>query len=153
MSQVAPAAKAAKTQEAVEAMEPAKALATPTQVLAGVLQRMGDVLGPGATYSLVHYGAHEEGLALAAQDRPASPEDAVATVARILGLAATLARPEGRLVVHVKPAPNVSLSSRGTAALVVGLLEGMLTAATGGAVQARGEPAADAAGELDIEMG
>jgi hypothetical protein len=150
MSQAAPAPRPAK---AVEAMEPAKALATPAQVLAGVLQRMGDVLGPGAIYSLVHYGAHEEGLALAAQDRPASAEEAVATVARLLGLAATLARPEGRLVVHVKPAQNVSLSSRGTAALVVGLLEGMLTAATGGAVQARGEPAADAAGEMDIEMG
>jgi hypothetical protein len=150
MTQGALGTRPAKT---LEAMEQEKALATPCQVMAGVLQRMGDVLGPGATYSLVHYGAQEEGLALAAQDRPASPEDAVATLARILGLAATLERPEGRMVVHVKPAPNVSLSSHGMAALVVGLLEGLLTAATGGAVHARGEPAAGAAGELDIEMG
>lgn len=123
-----------------------------TQAVAGVLQRMGEVLGPGAIYSLVHYGAYEEGLALAAQRRPADAEQAVRTVADLLGLEARLLPVrEGRMRVQVHAAPQVSLESRGTAALVVGLLEGMLTAARGGRVQAT-EPGPAKDGVLEIEL-
>jgi hypothetical protein len=122
------------------------------QAMAGVLQRMGEVLGPGAIYSLVHYGAVQEGLALAAQDRPADAEQAVRTVAELIGLEAHVVPGPGRLRVRVKPAPQISLDSRGTVALAVGLLEGMLTAARGAKVQATAEPAPGADGELEIEF-
>lgn len=125
---------------------------TTVQAMAGVLQRMGEVLGPGAIYSLVHYGAYEEGLALAAQDRPADAEQAVRAVAALLGLEASVAEREGRLRVQVRPAPQVSLESRGTVALLVGLLEGMLTAAHGSRVQAADEPGFAKDGALEIEF-
>ncbi|MCA1810648.1 MAG: hypothetical protein LC623_01390 [Halobacteriales archaeon] len=125
---------------------------TAVQAMAGVLQRMGEVLGPGAIYSLVHYGAYEEGLALAAQDRPADAGQAVRAVAALLGLEAGAAGREGRLRVRVGLAPQVSLESRGTVALVVGLLEGMLTATHGSKVQAAGEPSLAKDGALEIEF-
>jgi hypothetical protein len=133
---------------------PARAVAPPSaaQAMAGVLQRMGEVLGPGAIYSLVHYGAYEEGLALGGQDRPADAEQAVQTVAAILGLEASIVAGAGGLRVQIKPAPHVSLESRGTMALAVGLLEGLLTAARGSKVQAAADPATGPAGELEIEF-
>jgi len=133
----------------------AKAVVAPTagQAMVGVLQRMGDVLGPGAIYSLVHHGAFQEGLALGAQGRPADAEQAVQTVADLLGLEARLeSSRDRRLRVVVQPAPQLSLESRGAAALVVGLLEGLLTAARGSQVLVAGEPHLGPAGELDIEL-
>jgi hypothetical protein len=130
-----------------------EAPASPAQAMAGVLQRMGEVLGPGAIYSLVHYGALEEGLALGAQDRPADAEQAVRAVGSLLGLEAHVAgRDGGRLRVRLRSAPQISLESRGTVALAVGLLEGMLTAARGSRVNAAGEPTVGRDGELDIEF-
>ena len=122
-----------------------------TQALAGVLQRMGDVLGPGAIYSLVHYGAYEEGVALAAQDRPRTAQDAVDTVARILGFDARLSGGQA-LVVEFAPQEHIAFASGGIVALLVGLLEGMLTAALGSKVQANPNPAITRSGALRIEL-
>lgn len=123
-----------------------------TQALAGVLQRMGDVLGPGAIYSLVHYGAYEEGVALAAQDRPRTAQDAVDAVARILGFEARLSGGGQALVVEFAPQEHIAFASGGIVALLVGLLEGMLTAALGSKVQANPNPAITRSGALRIEL-
>jgi len=137
----------------------AKALATPrlgvspgaAQALAGVLQRMGDVLGPGAIYSLVHYGAYEEGVALATQDRPQTAKDAVEAVARIMSLDARLSGDQP-LLVEFAHQPDIAFTSRGTVALLVGLLEGMLTVAVGSKVQANPVPTITPTGALRIEL-
>ncbi|MHB8633457.1 MAG: hypothetical protein ACYDBQ_05735 [Thermoplasmatota archaeon] len=122
------------------------------RVMAGVLERMGSVLGPEATYSLVHYAALEEGLKLGTQSRPSSPEEAVEVVARVLGLeAATTVRGPARVAVDARSGTAFPASGAWTA-LVVGLLEGVLTAAVKRRVQIAGEPRAQADGRLVMEF-
>lgn len=122
-----------------------------TGVLAGVLRRMGDVLGPGAISSLVHYGALEEGLHIAIPS-PGDAAAAVQAVAAILGVEARCDVARDTVRVHVKRAPHISMESRACSALVVGLLEGALTTARRHKVQAKGDPTLDADGTLHIDL-
>ena len=96
-------------------------------VLGGVVSRMGDIMGPGAVYSLVHYGAIHEGERLGALLEARSVEAGVRQVADLLQVQARLtASPGAHIRVHVAAADHLHLEDRGVQALLAGLLEGVL---------------------------
>jgi hypothetical protein len=120
--------------------------------LGGVLQRMGDVLGPGAIYSLVHYGALEEGLLLAAAS-PGAGTDSAQLVAGLLGVEVKVESDKDKLVrLRIKQAPHFSLENRASVALVVGLLEGAFTTARRRKMQATTDPTMGADGTLKLDL-
>lgn len=121
-------------------------------LLGGVLQRMGEVLGPGAIYSLVHYVAVEEGRVLAAGGDVGAADALARRVGDLLGLEVRIEAKPASVHVRVKPGPRFSLDSRATTALVVGLLEGALTATHRRKMQLKGEPDARRDGTLELDF-
>ncbi len=124
-----------------------------SDVLGGVLQRMGEVLGPGAIYSLVHYGALEEGTRLGAQHTPEDSAAVVQLIAEFLGIEARITTDQGnRMSVLVKGGPRFSMEDRVSVALVVGLLEGALSTARRRKMQVTAEPGLGRDGTLELEF-
>lgn len=122
-------------------------------LLAGVLQRMGDVLGPGAIYSLVHYAAVEEGRRLTSGPAASGVEALVRRIAGHLGIdVRILGEKPGDVRLRLTPGPGFGLESRATTALVVGLLEGALTTTQRRKMQLKGDPAARGDGSLELEF-
>lgn len=123
-------------------------------VLEGVLQRMGDVLGPGAIYSLVHFGATEEGLQIGSRAGTGGADAAVALVAAALGIEARIeANKAGSLQVVLKPGRRFDVDNRASVALLGGLLEGALTTALRRKLVAKGPPVARPDGTVEFNLG
>lgn len=132
---------------------PKAAPVDPAEVFTGVLHRMGDIMGPGAIYSLVHYGALEEGLRLGTRFTPREPREAIQAVAGLLRLRARVETDHGaRIRVLVEPASHVDFQKSGVIALLVGLLEGVLTSAMRKKYAASGEPRIVSKGGLEVEF-
>ena len=117
--------------------EPADALA----LLAGILSRMQDVVGEGASYAMLHYGAVEEGKRLGARIGGDLPR-LLGAIDALLGQRTEVARDAGDEVTLVVRGGRLLRGDRATRGLVLGLLEGAL----GGARGARYSGTASSAG-------
>lgn len=101
-------------------------------LLGGVLSRVGEVVGKGASYALFHYGAVEEGKRFGSDFDPDSTSKALARLDEILVQRSEVVQDEsGRVGIIVRGSPLLGLQDPAMEGLVAGILEGVLTGVRG----------------------
>ncbi|HEX2021965.1 MAG TPA: hypothetical protein VHH36_04585 [Candidatus Thermoplasmatota archaeon] len=129
-----------------------EASADTVQLIAGLLTHMKQIVGDGASYAMLHYGAMEEGKRFGggygANDLPQVLEriDSV-----LLQRSEVLADDGATVRVRVFQSPLLATGQRSVQGVILGLLEGALSASRQGRYKGALVPTADK-GELVVEL-
>lgn len=98
-------------------------------LISGLLGHMRQIVGEGASYAMLHYGAVEEGKRLGAAYGAADLAGALERLdAILLQKSEILADEAGRVTLRVQGSSFLATGQRSVQGVVVGLLEGCLAA-------------------------
>lgn len=129
-----------------------EASADTVQLIAGLLTHMKQIVGEGASYAMLHYGAMEEGKRFGAGYGPADLPRLMERIDGVLGHRSQLLKDEGNLVsVRVHASPLLLTGQRSVQGVILGLLEGALTASRQARYKGTILPAAEK-GELLLDL-
>ena len=131
---------------------PVEVQADPVVLFGGILARMGEIMGTGAVYSLVHFGAVAEGRRLGLELGSKTPQECSAFAAALLHISMSAESRQARLTVKVQPGGALDTRDRAVAAMIVGLLEGLLGSATRQRYKVTKEPTTSDDGSMQFEM-
>jgi hypothetical protein len=105
-----------------------EAPADTVQLIAGLLSHMKQIVGDGACYAMLHYGAMEEGKRFGAAE---TGEDLAGVLARIDAIlqhkSEIVQETDGLVTIRVHSSPLLSTGQRAMHGIVLGLVEGALT--------------------------
>lgn len=122
------------------------------QLISGLLAHMRQIVGDGASYALLHYGAVEEGKRLGAGCAPGDLGKVLERMDALLGQRSEVVKDDGAsLTVRVHESALLRTGQRSMQGLVMGLLEGSLAASRHGRYKGQIVPSAGADG-LTIEL-
>jgi hypothetical protein len=103
------------------------------QLVSGLLGHIRQIVGDGASYAMLHYGAVEEGKRLGAGYGAADLPKLLERIDGILVQSTEIAKDDGGVVtVRVKDSQLVRTGHRSVQGIVMGLLEGALSASRQG---------------------
>jgi hypothetical protein len=99
------------------------------QLVSGLLGHIKQIVGDGASYAMLHYGAVEEGKRIGAAYGSAELSDMLARIDSVLAQRSEVLKDDGAtLTVRVHSSALLSTGHRSVQGIVVGLLEGALSA-------------------------
>lgn len=103
------------------------------QLISGLLGHMKQIVGDGASYAMLHYGAVEEGKRLAAGTSAADLPRVLERIDAILQHRTEVVKDDGSIVtLRVHSSGLLRTGHRSMQGIVVGLLEGSLAASRQG---------------------
>lgn len=129
-----------------------EASADTVQLIAGLLTHMKQIVGDGASYAMLHYGAMEEGKrfggGFAAKDLP----EVLGRIDAVLLQTSEIVEDGGdALRIRVHSSPLLSTGQRSVQGVILGLLEGALSASRQGRYKGVVLQSAEK-GELVVEL-
>lgn len=99
------------------------------QLISGLLGHIKQIVGDGASYAMLHYGAVEEGKRLGSGYSPQDLAKVLERIDAVLGQKTEVLKDDGGSVtVRVVQSPLLKTGHRSMQGVVVGLLEGSLAA-------------------------
>lgn len=103
------------------------------QLISGLLAHIKQIVGDGASYAMLHYGAVEEGKRIGASYAPTDLGKLLERVDGVLGHKSEVVKDDGGSVtVRVHSSPLLRTGHRSMQGVVVGLLEGCLASSRHG---------------------
>jgi hypothetical protein len=103
------------------------------QLVSGLLAHIKQIVGDGASYAMLHYGAVEEGKRLGQGYQPNELPKALSRLDAILAHKSEVVKDDGGSVtVRVHSSPLLKTGHRSVQGIVVGLMEGTLSASRHG---------------------
>jgi hypothetical protein len=115
------------------------------QLISGLLGHMRQIVGDGACYAMLHYGAMEEGKRFGASTPPDDLARMLARFDQLLQQKTELLKDDGaNVMLRVHSSPLLDGNHRAVHGIILGLVEGALTASRAGrykgsAVAGKGE--------------
>ena len=99
------------------------------QLIAGLVTHMKQIVGDGACYAMLHYGAMEEGKRFGASAPDQDIGRALARIDKILSQTSEIVSDNGAdVVVRIHSSPLVDTGQRAIHGVILGLVEGTFTA-------------------------
>lgn len=103
------------------------------QLISGLLGHIKQIVGDGASYAMLHYGAVEEGKRLGSGYAPQDFPKILERIDAVLGHKAEVLKDDGgAITVRIHQSPLLKTGHRSMQGVVVGLLEGSLAASRHG---------------------
>lgn len=101
----------------------------PVQLIAGLILHMRQIVGDGACYAMLHYGAMEEGKRFASGTGASDLPKLVDRFDQLLLHKTEILKDEGGLVtLRIHSSPFADANQRAMHGVILGLVEGALTA-------------------------
>ena len=98
------------------------------QLLAGLVTHMKQIVGDGACYAMLHYGAMEEGKRFGAAAADQDLNGALARIDKVLAQSSeVVSDSEAEVVIRIHSSPLVDTGQRAIHGVILGLVEGTLT--------------------------
>ena len=98
------------------------------QLIAGLLSHMRQIVGDGAAYAMLHYGAMEEGKRFGAAEAPNGFPAALSRIDHILMHKSEIVEEtEGLVTIRIHSSALLGTGQRAVHGIVLGLVEGALT--------------------------
>lgn len=102
------------------------------QLITGLLGHMRQIVGEGACYAMLHYGATEEGKRFGEGAAPQDLQKMLARFDELLQQRTEILEDDGeRIRLRVHPSPLMDADQRPAQGIVLGLVEGALTTSRG----------------------
>lgn len=122
------------------------------QLVSGLLGHIRQIVGDGASYAMLHYGAVEEGKRIGSSAANLDFAQAVARIDAVLGQESELVKDDATAVtVRVRESAFLRTGHRSVQGIVVGLLEGALSASRHGRFKGSIQPTSTKE-ELVVEL-
>lgn len=98
------------------------------QLIAGLVTHMRQIVGDGACYAMLHYGAMEEGKRLGQSSGESDIGRVLARIDQVLSQKSEVVSDSGsEVVIRVHSSPLVDTGQRAIHGVILGLMEGSLT--------------------------
>lgn len=121
------------------------------QLIAGLVTHMKQIVGDGACYAMLHYGAMEEGKRFGAAAADQDLTHTLGRIDRILGQTSEVVSDNGGdVVIRIHSSPLVDTGQRAIHGIILGLVEGTLTATR--RARYKGTLRTGSGGELLLEL-
>ena len=103
------------------------------QLIAGLLSHMRQIVGDGACYAMLHYGAMEEGKRFGAGTGPSDLPRVLARFDELLLHKTEIVKDNGTdVTLRIHASPFLDAGQRPVQGVILGLVEGALTASRAG---------------------
>lgn len=103
------------------------------QLISGLLGHMRQIVGDGACYAMLHYGAMEEGKRFGAGTGPADLQKVLDRFDHLLLHKTEVLKDDGtNVTIRVHSSPLLENNQRAVHGIILGLVEGALTASRAG---------------------